>query len=253
MRPVAKGPVPKDVNGQDRTVSHYRDWRSDLIQRLGAYCCYCEEPLHFSPQVEHVSPQSLSTTDPLQWDNLLLACGPCNNAKNDEDCVPGTHFLPNAHNTLLAFQAADAAAPPPYQVACVIEPAAALSTAQTQKARTTIAMCKLDSVLVNARATDMRWHYRWEARKSIQLARDRWNKALAYFPPDAAAIEDVVTRARCTGFFSLWYDAFADVPDVLRGLIDTTAFPDTAFPGTAQDCFDASAGYAPRVRVSGDL
>lgn len=56
MRPVDRGPVPH-VNGVPKTVADYKDWRQDLIDRIGNYCCYCNMVLNDSPQVEHVTPK----------------------------------------------------------------------------------------------------------------------------------------------------------------------------------------------------
>lgn len=245
MRPVDRGPVPQDAAGQARTVAAYADWRADLLARLGKYCSYCEMPLYDSPQVEHVAPKSVFPARRLDWTNMLLACGPCNRAKSDTDCPPTTHFLPDTHNTLLAFTTqlvpVPRAAP---RVACVVVAAPGLTAAQAPKAAATIGLCALDKILVNPRATDMRWQYRLEASLRVQRVRALWNTV----PPavEAAFVTVLLEAAISTGFFSLWFAAFADVLPVKQALLN-------AFPGTALTCFDAATGYAPTIRVAGDL
>lgn len=102
MRPIDKGAVPM-VNGAPKTVSDYKDWRRDLIDRIGNYCCYCNMVLNDSPQVEHVIAQDINPTLATDWDNMLLACGPCNHTKSNKPCPKTTHYLPQFHNTHLAF------------------------------------------------------------------------------------------------------------------------------------------------------
>jgi hypothetical protein len=59
------------------------------------YCCYCAEPVPYEKStVEHVMP--LWRGGKTSIDNLLIACGPCNNAKAKDDNVywegHGTHL-----------------------------------------------------------------------------------------------------------------------------------------------------------------
>lgn len=37
MRPVNKGDIPQ-LNNKEKIVSDYKDWRLDLIDRIGGYC-----------------------------------------------------------------------------------------------------------------------------------------------------------------------------------------------------------------------
>ena len=78
MRPIDKGPVPLRDDGTPKVVNNYKDWRRDLLKRIGPYCCYCNIPLYDSPQVEHVIAQDIDPAKANDWDNMLLACGPCN-------------------------------------------------------------------------------------------------------------------------------------------------------------------------------
>ncbi len=245
MRPVDRGPVPLDAAGQARTVTAYANWRADLVARLGNYCNYCERPIYDSPQVEHVAAKSTHPALKLEWTNMLLACGACNRAKSDIDCPPTTHFLPDTHNTVLAFTTRLATVPgAPPRPACLIAPAPNLTPTQTKKAEATIELCALDEIVVNQTVTDMRWHHRWEASLEVEHSRQLWNTLDAAVR--AEFTEMIGIAAKGIGFFSLWYAAYADEPAVKAELL-------RVFPGTALGCFDAAADYAPTVRLAGDL
>ena len=47
MRPIDKGAVPIK-NGTPKTVSDYKDWRRDLMDRIGNYCCFCNMVLNLA-------------------------------------------------------------------------------------------------------------------------------------------------------------------------------------------------------------
>lgn len=247
MRPVERGPVPVAANGQPKTVSDYKDWRADLIDRLGNYCCYCNMPLHDSPQVEHVAPKSLVPSLKLDWDNMLLACGPCNSIKDDKPCATASHFLPDTHNTHLAFTCAIR----PHlklvaSFAAVVLPEPALTSVQQQKAQATITLCGLDRVeqtrVQTRRASDLRWRYRFEATVLAARYRNEWDTLPAPFAARFTMfLRDIVQHV---GFFSVWFAAFHDVPAIKQVLVQ-------AFPGTAS-CFPAPH-FTPVARVSGDL
>lgn len=247
MRPVERGPVPVLTNGQPKTVTDYKDWRADLIDRLGNYCCYCNMPLHDSPQVEHVAPKSLVPGLKLEWDNMLLACGPCNSIKDNNPCATTSHFLPDTHNTHLAFTYALR----PHlklvaSIAGIVLPEPALPSVQQQKAQATITLCGLDRVeqtsVQQRRASDLRWHYRFQAMVLAARYRSAWDTlpapAVSTF---TTLLPDIV---HYVGFFSVWFAAFHDVPAIKQLLIQ-------AFPGTAP-CFPAPQ-FTPVARITGDL
>jgi len=107
MRPVERGGIPQE-NGVNKVVRDYKDWRQDLIDRIGNYCSYCNMTLNDSPQVEHVTPKNPRPGQVagalLDWNNMLLACGPCNRAKGNQPNSNQTHYIPDYHNTHLAFE-----------------------------------------------------------------------------------------------------------------------------------------------------
>ncbi|MBF9222965.1 HNH endonuclease signature motif containing protein [Hymenobacter ruricola] len=247
MRPVERGPIPVLADGTTKTVKDYKDWRFDLINQIGKYCSYCNMPLYDSPQVEHVAPKSPVPGLALAWDNMLLACGACNSIKNDRSCSSATHFLPDYHNTHLAFaQAVRSHRKLPASSAAVVVPRPGLPALKFPKASATIALCGLARVEQTAtqmrRASDLRWLYRFEACELATRYRAAWDALPAAFEAQfLACLHDL---ARAIGFFSVWFDSFYDVVPVKQMLIG-------AFPHTA-NCFPAPS-YDPVVRVTGDL
>jgi len=231
------------INGVPKTVNNYRNWRADLIRRIDNYCAFCNIALTDSIQVEHVIAQNIDPALQFEWDNMLLACGPCNRAKSNKPCPPNTHYLPQFHNTHLAFTAT---APVAHQIhlsdMCVflgIRNGPALQ----EKAQRTIELCKLDrDTTQNAdQVTDLRWKFRYETFISALYWRTQWDqwgheRANAF-------LELLITVAKSTGFWSVWFDIFQDVRQVRQALVEQ-------FPGTARNCFDD--GFIPVTRNPGD-
>lgn len=238
MRPLDRGPAPL-VNGVPKTVRDYKNWRADLIERLGNYCCFCNMTLTDSPQVEHVIAQDINPARALDWDNMLLACGPCNRSKSNHPCPPTTHYLPQFHNTQLAFSATAIRAHPQIADDFVVFVAYRGAPANAQKATNTIQLCRLDrdTTRIADQATDMRWKFRWEAVDNAQLWRTEWDNWAWQHP--VAFVNLLMTAAQGKGFWSIWFDAFADVPPVRQALVER-------FPGTARTCFDATYNPIPR-------
>jgi hypothetical protein len=68
---------------QGRVEEIYKDAAEDLITGLGEYCSYCESRVTGLLEVEHVLAKAEFPTLATEWDNFLLACGPCNNCKGN--------------------------------------------------------------------------------------------------------------------------------------------------------------------------
>lgn len=229
MRPIDKGAVPIK-NGAPKTVSDYKDWRRDLIDRIGNYCCFCNMVLNDSPQVEHVIAQDIDPALATDWNNMLLACGPCNRTKSNQACPPTTHYLPQFHNTHLAFSYTVTAHP------TASEPAAFVAwrglPALQMNAENTISLCDLDKDTTKKlpQATDLRWKYRCEVHAYATLWKDSWINGGHTL--GQRFIDLLITAVAGKGFWSIWFDAFGDVPAVRQALVQQ-------FPGTAANCFDA--------------
>lgn len=248
MRPLDKGTTPLDGGGIPVVVTKYENWRASLIERIGYYCAYCNQPLSHSLQVEHVIPKKppvgVVAGPALDWDNMLLACGPCNNAKGNIPVDANTYYLPEEHNTHLPFSVVVNANPEH----AIIEPRAGLNPTQDDKAKKTIKLLGLD-VIDNRRAVvDIRSLKRRSAMLSVQSARQVYDIAVASPTYNAILVaEDIARRASDCGFFSLWFEEFINVPLVMQKLTDNSIIK-----GTATNCFDPHNGYQPIPRNPGN-
>ncbi|MDO8967179.1 HNH endonuclease signature motif containing protein [Algoriphagus sp.] len=244
MRPLNKGNTPTDAAGNAIVVSAYRDWRSRLINRIGYYCVYCNQPLSHSLQVEHVIPKNppkgVSPGPALDWDNMLLACGPCNNAKDNTPIDANTYYLPEEHNTHLPFSIVLNANP---DHAIVIE-RPGLNANQHHKAHDTIELLALDNIDERPAIVDIRSIKRKAAILSVKSARQVYDMALASTTYNANVVAiDIARRAADSGFFSLWYEEFFNEPLIMEKLTDNSIIK-----GTATNCFDSNMGYIPIPR-----
>ncbi len=243
MRPVDRGNTPQ-VARANKTVADYKDWRQDLLDRIGNYCSYCNMVLNDSPQVEHVVLKNPQAGQPagalLAWDNMLLACGPCNRAKSNNPNSTATHYIPDFHNTHLVFDYIVIDHPKKSnQKACIPIPKNTINNNQQAKARNTIDLCKLDKLTMNPRATDLRWKYRFEAWHSANLIwRISWNNWTGNTDDFIPLLVDAATAK---GFFSVWFEAFNDIPNVKKALIN-------GFTGTSLNAFQNVSPYDPTPR-----
>ena len=225
MRPIDKGNIPK-IEGIDKAVADYKEWRGDLLSRIGNYCSYCNMPLHDIPQVEHVIPKNpkagIKKGSLLAWDNMLLACGACNRAKSNKSISKESHYIPDINNTHLIYD---------YvvrfinhlkkgtQIVCIPFPKKNLTEQQKAKAQNTIELLKLNESSYNNKTTDLRSKFRFE---TWYLANSLWRTAWNNWGSQKANnfIPLLIEMAKSKGFFSIWYDAFKDVSEIKKALID---------------------------------
>ena len=250
MRPVKRGAVPTDSTGAPKTVADYKDWRLDLLIRLDGFCCYCDIP-NDCPQVEHIAPKDSPLATPwrlLAWDNMLLSYASCNQIKGATECDVSTHFLPHYHNTQLAFSHRVVRHPKnKARFACIVIPAPTLAGNALAKAQATIRLCGLDKTHHTnrqfRRATDPRWHKRFDALLLAHRYYSKW-KSLSpnLYSEFLDCLNDLIYY---TGFFSIWFEVFSTEPRVLAMLTN-------AFKGTEHSCFSLPS-YTLTVRVVGDL
>lgn len=104
MRPIDRGPLPKENNGIEKKFKNYQSIRADLILALGQYCCYCNLKLPSALAVEHIQPKSLNRDLELEWTNLLLSCPNCNSHKGSKAININNYLWPDEHNTHIAFK-----------------------------------------------------------------------------------------------------------------------------------------------------
>ena len=219
MRPVDKGAVPLDDEGNPKQFSKYKNARSDLITRLGGYCSYCEMKLDASLAVEHVQPKKHHEHLALSWSNFLLGCTNCNSTKGDKDPELSSLLWPDSDNTFMAFQ---------YSEEGVVRVNPALSGDPARKATAMIKLVGLDKTPNTPSASDRRWLNRIEAWNIAQRAKSRLERN-----NNEDFREQIVETAVGHAYWSIWMTVFSDDSDMLNRLIQ-------ALPGTAQSCFDAN-------------
>lgn len=242
MRPLNKGNTPKDAAGNVIEPTDYKNWRLALIKRIGYYCVYCNQTLSHSIQVEHVIPKNppagYTLGDPLSWDNMLLACGPCNNAKSNQPIDINTYYLPEEHNTHLPFSIVQSHFEPQ---SAIVEAKGGLQDPQTLKANRTISLLELANTDERPNIVDIRSIRRKDAMIAVNASRQSYDVAAQspIFNINQAA-QNIAIVAVAIGFFSLWYEGFSDVPEVMQQLVN--------IKGTEQNCFDPANGYQPLYR-----
>ncbi|MEI6746498.1 MAG: HNH endonuclease signature motif containing protein [Methylococcaceae bacterium] len=223
MRPVERGDVPIDENGNAIQFKEYSDARNYLIKRLGDYCSYCESPL-LAPAVEHIQPKSLELALKTQWDNFLLACPFCNSIKGNKLINASNfneYFWADCDNTFRAFCYEKDRAP-----SCDLT----LNVTYQKIAQNTLELTGLDREPTHKKLTekDRRWIKRNEAWSKAELAIKRLNQQSTDLMR-----EQIIDAATSTGFWSVWMTVFADDVDMRQRLI-------SEFRGTSAECFDAA-------------
>jgi nitroreductase len=242
MRPINsdKGGHPVNPTGGLKTVNDYHYWKADLEQRIGMFCTYCGIRLT-NPQVEHVVPvhpvAGAPTGAALSWNNVVLACQPCNGAggKSNKNYTPAQHYRPMDHNTLLPFINIDHTTTKEHVIVAV---ANVWNAAQQAKAQSTIGVFNWQQIDTRPNKNDYRSSERWQAKQSALAAFELFQ--LSEGQPAhivMRAAQNVATMAVGKGFFSLWVEIFINKPEVLKWLIH----PDY-HPNTHQASFDIAGG-----------
>lgn len=243
MRPIKKqaaGVSVSYMSSDGNTVtasispaySPYSDAKYPLIGCVGQYCSYCEmEKDPGDLAVEHVAAKSNGGSS-TAWDNFLLACNICNSNKgsqllNLQDC----HW-PHVNNTFLCFV---------YDSSGRVHINPELSGLSKDRATKLYEICKLGRHPHTGdvpSGSDFRWKKRFEA----------WNWATRdkkLYQQGTFSIDDVISDALRTGFWSVWFTVFKGEDTVRCRLIDS-------FPGTDASCFDPNNHYEPINRNPDD-
>lgn len=222
MRPVVRGARPLKPNGQPKVYSAYDQARSDLIDRMGEYCAYCNQRLPASLAVEHIQPKVNVPELELEWDNFLLACTNCNSTKGDKPVELDAFVWPHLHNTHLAFR---------YTPDGKVHVNEALSENIKVNAQAMLDLVGLQRYESTPTASDRRWKNRKEAFQKAQVVQRLYLAAKAKGNGTEFA-EMIGLLAAQNGFFSVWMSVFEAHPEVKRQLL-------THFVGTATDAFDS--------------
>ncbi len=223
MRPVERGDVPIDENGNIIQFKKYGDARESLIGRLGDYCSYCEMR-HPTLAVEHIQPKSLEPALETDWNNFLLACPSCNSSKGDKPINASNfhqYFWADCDNTFRAFRYEKDRAP---QVDL------SLDVKNQQIAQDTLELTGLDREPLHLKFS--RRDKRCDKRNEAWAKAERAKLNLRYVPIDEMR-EQIIDTATSTGFWSVWMTVFADDVDMRQRLI-------SEFRGTSKECFDAA-------------
>lgn len=232
MRPVERGPRPKDANGNDIVFTTYSNARSALIGRMGQYCSYCNQKLPASLAVEHVQPKDPVPALALEWTNFLLGCTNCNSSKGATPIDAEEYLWPDIHNTHLAFQ---------YNQDGTIEVHPSLTNPKIiRRAQNTLNLVGLQKYTDSMSASDRRWKNRKDAYQKATQALSLLEEAIQKGAGDEASTL-VGLWAPDSGFFSIWFAIFDQHPKVKEALRKN-------FPGTASDAFDNNG--APRRRTT---
>ncbi len=222
MRPVERGPAPL-------THSKYEQAASDLEDRLGRYCSYCERMIPTSLAVEHVVAKSEDPGRRDSWDNLLLCCANCNAVKGTTPIDEITTLLPDRDNTVRAFE---------YVEGGFVRLAPDLDAENQERARGLMNLIGLDRHGAGDWPRPAKRDRRWEDREKIwALACNTRANVCALNTTEARALAGVTAVGM--GFFSVWLTVFYDDPDVKSELI-------RRFPGTSAECFDGMGNPIPR-------
>ena len=229
MRPIERGSLPVDEKNNPKVFSKYQDAKGDLIDRLGAYCSYCERRIDASLAVEHKQPKQKNPELELSWDNFLLGCANCNSTKKDKDVRLDDYYWPDRDNTFLAFE---------YSEGGIIDIHPNLTDSQKECATKTMELMGLKKTKDTPKSDYRLFNRRtvWEtAERSLRNLRKNDTPEMR---------EQIVDTATSRGFFSVWMTVFREDRDMLLRFID-------AFPGTCRSCFDRQG--SPIARPGGFL
>lgn len=224
MRPVNKVPWPQE-RGANKNYSPYGEAKDDLVENLGRYCSFCGEIGYYSAlDVEHVQAKNYEENGVKiyehlkeDWTNFLLGCKNCNPIKGKKKVETDTHTLPHVENTFMRFA---------YSEGGMVSVSNGLSPANRLKAVNTLNLVGLDRRpgKPNYSSKDKRWLRRMEVWFMAERYLDRFNNGLT-------DLDDLITIAKLSGFWSVWMTVFEGVSEVRQRLIKD-------FPGTCANCFD---------------
>lgn len=241
MRPIEKkkpGEIVCYTNSNHQEVEHtiqehyqnYGDAKFPLVSNICQYCSYCEgnEKIH-SLEVEHMAAKSQGGS-PTAWSNFLLCCKICNTTKGIE-IINDEYHWPHLNNTFYSFIYDETGR------VKVNDNIPALSKVRAQNLLNLVKLQRYPGTDNLPSSKDFRWHYRFEA----------WNKAYRckeQFLNGLITEDDIISNAKYTGQWSIWFTVFKGVDSVRSRLISD-------FPGTCAACFDRNNHYEPVERNPG--
>lgn len=225
MRPINKGTRLNDYNP-------YQDAQSELIDRLGRYCSYCERWIASAIHVEHKMPKANYPDLKYKWQNFLLSCSNCNSGKASGEMCLDDYVWPDSDNTGKAFK---------YDCEGRVFPDVSLPEPLLAKVINTWQIVGLN------RHPDEKYDdfvkptdkdYRWIDRKQEWHKAERIKRFLENGMPEDTVIgllPDLLDK----GMFSIWLTVFIEYRNIRRVIV-------RSFKNTASDCFDADYVYVSR-------
>lgn len=235
MRPIEKKQPGehvqyKDSRGNDiyhviqAEYNPYGNAKLPLVGNLERYCSYCEGICEISAlEVEHLVARNNGGSE-IAWENFLLCCKSCNTVKSSKDIGEDFHW-PHLNNTFLDFV---------YDETGRVKLNPELPEISKTRAQRLYNLVCLGRGNVDATPRDYRWQRRYET----------WNKAVdarAKYVARKWDEDDVISKAKDTGHWSVWFTVFAGFDAILSRLIND-------FKGTCRSCFDAENHYKPIPR-----
>lgn len=233
MRPVERGSVPiEPTTGVQISFKKHGHAKSELLQRIGKYCSYCEKPLTQLIDVEHILPQTHFPQLKTNWHNFLISCRVCNDNKGHSKIKRKDFYWSDVDNTfrILEYHLSSGA----------ISVNPSLSITEQVIAKNTIDLVGLDRrpghPQYNPVLADRRWQERLTA---LGIAQEALIDLQNNDTPQMR--KQIIRTAQGQGFWSIWMTVFQNDPDMLNRFID-------AFPGTCKSCFDISGNAIPRQK-----
>ncbi|MBO0504497.1 HNH endonuclease [Aeromonas veronii] len=236
MRPIDKGPWPVQKRSSN-TKLVFNDWKKaipHLKQKTGEYCHFCEMAVNHQIAIEHIKSRDDYPKLKNNWANFLLGCSHCNSNKGTKRIISPyrkVYFWPHIHNTMLAFEV-------PLHGPDVgkVQPHKNLSnnTQLQNRAKRTISLYELDKTVKSDGSSDRRFILRM---KAIQMATTRYTE----YAQGKTTIQAIVDMAELSGFFTVWYTVFYNIPAVKNALKNAPCFH------LNNSWFDASLNPIPRT------
>ncbi len=240
MRPIEKKPgeIVCYTDSNNEEVKHtiqedypkYGDAKLPLVGNIGRYCSYCEgyEKIH-SLEVEHLMAKSKGGSF-TAWDNFLLCCKVCNTTKGVGIINDDFHW-PHLNNTFYSFIYDETGR------VKVNDNIPDLSKVRAQNLLDLVELQRYPGTGNPPSPKDFRWKYRYEAWNKASRCKEQFLKGLI-------TEEDIITNAKYTGQWSIWFTVFKGVNSVRSRLISD-------FEGTCAKCFDPNNYYEPIERNPG--
>lgn len=225
MRPIIRGPIPKDETGNDIIFTKYSRSRRYLIDRIGGYCSYCERKIEASLAVEHIQPKSREPELELSWDNFLLACTNCNSTKGDTIVALPDFVWPDVDNTFALFTYDDSG--------IVKIPDNIIDDNLRNRIQATLNLVGLQKhpprvgTLVWAEASDRRYELRIKAWAEAVETNSKYANADQSIREIMLPLIKIIVINQ--GFWSIWMQVFHEFPEVQRGLLEEFTGTNTQF------------------------